>query len=351
MLLCEQSLRTSMSLIADLALVFGAGLITALATGLGALPFFFVESIGDRWTVALWGLASGIMLSASVFGLLDEGLAEAGGEPTLLILGIAAGVALVVVADRVLERVDVGESESRSRGRTGERADDARPDGGLTCSHDENPDGVTTDDRDGDHDHAGRAHRDHGHDDHGHDESHDGHDHGFDPATIVDGDLKKLLLILGVLTVHSFPEGVAIGVSFAELGFEGGVGVFGFAVPLLAVFMTVAISVHNIPEGLAISIPLESLGVSRWRMVGAAIFSSLPQPIGAVIAFLFVRWARAFLPFGFGLAAGAMVYLVVTEFVPEALEHGADLPGDGRRELAGGIVAGTALMLPLLLFG
>ena len=83
-------------------------------------------------------------------------------------------------------------------------------------------------------------------------------------------------------------------------------------------------------------------------MVGAAVFSSLPQPIGAVIAFAFVRWARAFLPFGFGFAAGAMVYLVLTEFVPEALDLGADLPGGGRRELAAGVAAGVALMLPLL---
>jgi ZIP Zinc transporter. len=83
-------------------------------------------------------------------------------------------------------------------------------------------------------------------------------------------------------------------------------------------------------------------------MVGAAVFSSLPQPIGAVIAFAFVRWARAFLPFGFGFAAGAMAYLVLTEFVPEAFEAGADLPGGGRRELLAGVAAGVALMLPLL---
>jgi len=121
----------------------------------------------------------------------------------------------------------------------------------------------------------------------------------------------------------------------------------GQLVPLLAVFMTVAISIHNIPEGVAISIPLRSMGVSEWRMVGWAVFSSLPQPIGAVLAFYFVRIAREFLPFGFGFAAGAMIYLVLTEFVPEALDQGSGLPGDGRRELLAGIGAGVVLMVPL----
>ena len=59
--------------LADLGLVFVAGLLTALATGLGAVPFFLVEEISDRWNVVLWGLASGIMVSASVFGLIQEG--------------------------------------------------------------------------------------------------------------------------------------------------------------------------------------------------------------------------------------------------------------------------------------
>ena len=117
------------------------------------------------------------------------------------------------------------------------------------------------------------------------------------------------------------------------------------------ILFILAITLHNVPEGLAVSIPLKTMGVSRWRMVGAAVFSSLPQPIGAVIAFAFVRWARAFLPFGFGLAAGAMVFLVLTEFVPEALEHGQDLDRGGYPELVAGVTLGVVGMLPLLLYG
>ena len=291
----------------NLVLVFLAGLVTAIATGLGALPFFFVDDFSDRWNVGLWGVASGIMVTVSVFGLVDEGIAyAAGGVPALLIAGLLAGVALVEVGDRLLDRVEVGGTDDHDH----ENATPAQTDGGHPAD--------------------------------------DAHDHAVEAKAIADGNPKTLLLILGILTIHSFPEGVAVGVSFAELGLDGGIPLLGVSVPVLAVFMTVAISVHNIPEGTAIAIPMRAMGLSKWRMVGAAVFSSLPQPIGAVIAYAFVTWAQSFLPFGYGFAAGAMVYLVVTEFIPEALETGEPLPNGGYRELATGFGAGGLAMVPLL---
>ncbi|AWB26361.1 ZIP family metal transporter [Halococcoides cellulosivorans] len=262
-----------------LTLVFVAGLITALATGLGALPFFLVGDVSDRWHVVLWGLASGLMLSASLFGLIKEGLAATATPLRDIAPGLLAGVVLVVVSHRILDGAEI------------------------------------------------------------------------DPREYAEADFKKLVLVLGILTVHSFPEGVAVGVAFADLDLAGATGpaIAGMTVPLLAVFMTVAISIHNVPEGVAISIPLRAMGVSEWRMVWWAIFSSLPQPIGAVIAFAFVRLAREWLPFGFGFAAGAMIYLVVTEFVPEALEVGESLSTRGRPELVAGLLVGVVTMLPLAL--
>lgn len=275
------------------AFVFVAGLVTDLATGLGAAPFFLVDEISDRSTVALWGVASGIMLAASLFGLGREGLAYSHGLPTLLAGGIVVGVVLVEVSDRLLERVDVADGDAEDDGA-----------GGIS------PD--------------------------------------VDPEAIASGDYRTLVLVLGVLTVHSFPEGVAVGVSFANLGLRGGVPILGLSVPTLALVMTVAISVHNVPEGLAVSIPLKAMDVGEWRMVGAAVFSSLPQPIGAVLAFGFVRVARAFLPFGFGFAGGAMAYLVLTEFVPDALEAGSELPYRGVPAFLAGILGGAGVMVPLL---
>ncbi|HKL28570.1 MAG TPA: ZIP family metal transporter [Natrialbaceae archaeon] len=265
-----------MGLVANLALVFVAGLITALATGLGVLPFFLVGNVSLRWNVTLWGLASGIMVSASLFGLVFEGLNN--GTPFEIAVGVLLGVLLVVASDYVISGAEVN------------------------------------------------------------------------PRQYAEADYKKLVLILGILTVHSFPEGVAVGVSFADLNLGTGPMLLGFTIPILAIFMTVAISIHNIPEGTAISIPLRAMGVSEWKMVWWSVFSSLPQPIGAVVAFYFVRIARDLLPYGFGFAAGAMVYLVLSEFIPEARELGRDLPRNGRLELVGGLVVGFLIMVPLAMF-
>ncbi|WP_255193097.1 ZIP family metal transporter [Natronobeatus ordinarius] len=257
-----------------LVVVFLAGLVTALSTGLGALPFFLTDEVSDRWLVGLWGLAAGIILSASLFGLLPEAL-EAG-SPIHVVAGLLVGVGLVVVADRVVGA------------------------------------------------------------------------HDFEPRTLARADFDKLVLIVGVLTIHSVPEGVAVGVAFAELGLEGDLVLAGIAVPALAVFVSLAVAIVNVPEGLAIAIPMRTYGIGRWQTVGWAVFSGLPQPIGAVLAYYFVTVASGVLPFGFGLAAGAMIYLVARDMLPEAAARGRHLPGRGRRELLVGFVVGLGSMLPLL---
>ena len=120
-------------------------------------------------------------------------------------------------------------------------------------------------------------------------------------------DATKALLIVGVMTIHSFAEGVGVGVAF---GVE----------QTLGVLIGLAIAVHNIPEGLAISLVLVPRGTSPRTAAGWSIFSSLPQPLMAVPAFLFVEEFSEFLPVGLGFAAGAMVWLVVADLLPEALE-------------------------------
>jgi zinc transporter ZupT len=120
-------------------------------------------------------------------------------------------------------------------------------------------------------------------------------------------DARKALLIVGIMTLHSFTEGVGVGVAFG-----GG--------QALGIFITTAIAVHNIPEGLAISLVLVPRGEPVWRAVAWSIFSSLPQPLLAVPAFLFVEAFQPFLPVGLGFAAGAMIWMVFAELVPEALE-------------------------------
>lgn len=111
-----------------------------------------------------------------------------------------------------------------------------------------------------------------------------------------------------VMTVHSFSEGVAVGVAFG-----GGAA--------LALVITLAIAVHNIPEGLAISAVLRPRGASLVSCAAWSVVSSLPQPVMAVPAFLFVEQFQIALPYGLGFAAGAMVFMVLVELLPEAYER------------------------------
>ena len=143
-------------------------------------------------------------------------------------------------------------------------------------------------------------------------------------------DATKALLIVGVMTAHSAAEGIGVGASFGD----------GEAFGLL---IAVAIAFHNIPEGLAISLVLVPRGTRVLTAAAWSVFSSLPQPLLAVPAFLFVERFQALLPAALGFAAGAMIWMVVHELLPEALEQGP------RRAVVLDIVVSFALMLALQL--
>lgn len=135
-------------------------------------------------------------------------------------------------------------------------------------------------------------------------------------------------LVFFVLLVHSLPEGFAIGTAYASET-EG-----------LALFVVVAIAIQNIPEGTSVAIPMAAAGYGAARQFWAAVATSLPQPVGAAVAFLLVEQITALLPISFAFAAGAMLALVVVEVAPSALR------GNRRLAIAGGAV-GAALMLAL----
>lgn len=130
--------------------------------------------------------------------------------------------------------------------------------------------------------------------------------HGeLDIGALHGADARKALLIVGVMTLHSFAEGIGVGVAFGggeELGW----------------FIAIAIALHNVPEGLAISLVLIPRGVSVPMAAWWSVFSSLPQPIMALPAYLMVTVTAAILPAGFGLAAGAMLWMTWRELIPEA---------------------------------
>ncbi len=133
-----------------------------------------------------------------------------------------------------------------------------------------------------------------------------GRDHDVHVGSFSGVAARAMVLIVVVMTVHSFAEGIGVGVSF------GGGETFGLVIAF-------AIAVHNIPEGLAISLVLVPRGVTVGRAAAWSVFSSLPQPLMAVPAFLFVEAFEQLLPVGLAFAAGAMLWMVASELLPEAL--------------------------------
>jgi zinc transporter ZupT len=216
-----------------LLIVFIAALVTALATGLGALPLLAARKMSARTLSMGNALAAGLMLAASVT-LVIEGF-ELSGPRT--IGGIVLGVVAIWMVKKLLDRqgkVSLGDMQG--------------------------------------------------------------------------ADAMKVLMIMGVMTAHSAAEGIGVGVAF------------GGGRPL-GDLITVAIALHNVPEGLAIALVMVPRGASVAKAGWWAIVSSLPQPLLAVPAFLFVLYFAPVLPVGLGLAAGAMLWMIFSELLPEAQEE------------------------------
>jgi zinc transporter, ZIP family len=233
----------------DLIVVFVAALVTALATGLGALPLAVAPRLAGATVGLANAAAAGCMVAASGL-LLWEGFAVDGWGT---VAGVGAGLAFTALAARAIAR---------------------RPDVRFEA--------------------LGSA------------------------------DARKALLIVGVMTVHSVAEGIGVGVSFADT-------------QSLGLVTALAIAVHNIPEGLAISLVLVPRGVRVLHAAGWSIVSSLPQPLLAVPAFAFVAAFSGLLPVGLGFAAGAMLWMVAAELLPDAFRAAPV----GRVLVAGAIATGA----------
>jgi zinc transporter, ZIP family len=143
---------------------------------------------------------------------------------------------------------------------------------------------------------------------------------------VLDADASRRgLLVAGTLFAHSLPEGLAIGAAWAT----------GDAVGL---FVVVAIALQNVPEGMVTALPLTAAGLSPARVFWFAVLTSVPQIPGALIAYWAVTAADRVLGFSFGLAAGAMLALVVREIAPAASER--PLAG-----FAGALLGGASMIL------
>ena len=125
--------------------------------------------------------------------------------------------------------------------------------------------------------------------------------------------LKKTTMMVFAVTLHNIPEGMAVGVTFAgALIGNTGITMAG------AMSLALGIAIQNFPEGAIISMPLKSEGMPKWKAFLCGTLSGIVEPIGAVITIALTNTIVPLLPYFLSFAAGAMIYVVVEELIPEA---------------------------------
>mgnify|MGYP003298397511 CR=1 FL=1 len=124
---------------------------------------------------------------------------------------------------------------------------------------------------------------------------------------------KRILMLISSITIHNIPEGLAVGIAFGSVYY----GLTG-ATTLSALMLALGIGLQNFPEGSAVSIPLRREGMSRTKSFFYGQLSAIVEPIAGVIGAILVLKVRILLPFFLSFAAGAMIYVVVSELIPES---------------------------------
>ncbi|MCX8048425.1 MAG: ZIP family metal transporter [Methylohalobius sp.] len=141
--------------------------------------------------------------------------------------------------------------------------------------------------------------------------------------------LRKVWIFVAAITLHNFPEGLSVGVSFGGGDFANGT------------LLAIAIGAQNIPEGLAVAMPLLGIGYKPWKAIGIGLISGLVEPAGGLLGVTMVTLFQVLLPLAMGFAAGAMLYVIAYEIIPEF--HAKE-----RSRLAVfGVLIGFTLMLVL----
>ena len=239
-----------------IATAFLASLAAGLATGVGALPALLVRQASERLLDAMLGCAAGIMIAASMFGLLVPSFRL--GSIPITIAGFILGALFLDRANLLIPHLH------RWRGAEGPSA-----------------------------------------------------------------TLRRVWLLLLAMAIHNMPEGLAVGISFGLEEFSAGLTI------------TIGIGLSNIPEGLTVAFPLVREGFSRWRAVGYATLTGLVEPIFGLLGILMVTAANLLLPIGLAFAAGAMLYVVFQEIIPESHRRGY------QREATFSTLLGILLMVTL----
>ncbi|MFQ6707810.1 ZIP family metal transporter, partial [Bordetella pertussis] len=141
--------------------------------------------------------------------------------------------------------------------------------------------------------------------------------------------LRRTWLFVFAIMLHNVPEGLAIGV-----GYAGSDSLRGAA-------LATGIAIQDVPEGLVVALALLAAGYSRAFSVALGMLSGLVEPLGAIVGAAVVGWSAAMLPWGLGFAAGAMLFVISHEIIPESHRKGHEVPATA------GLMLGFVLMMLL----
>ncbi|TKX60239.1 ZIP family metal transporter [Halorubrum sp. SS7] len=263
--------------------LLGVTTVAGLATGLGALPVFFRSKVTHRVYDAALGLAAGLMVAASVFGLIIPGLEE--GTLSAVMIGVFLGGIVLLGGNYAIPHLHARYREWLPEGgATGDDAESMRTgEGGRPTAGDDDEDAV---------DEAAA-------------------DPAESDAAAREVTLRKALLIGGAITLHNAPEGLAIGVAFAS-GLEE-----------VALLLAVVIGLQNVPDGFAFAVPMADTGMSNARVLWYTTLSGVvPQVAASAFGFTLVSVAAGLFPVSSGFAAGAMLAVVFRELIPSSHGHG-----------------------------
>lgn len=122
--------------------------------------------------------------------------------------------------------------------------------------------------------------------------------------------LRRIWLFVIAITLHNFPEGMAVGVGFAGEDFSNGMS------------LATGIGIQNIPEGLAVSVSLLTIGYSRLKAFSVGALTGLAEPVGGLFGSIAVAYAGALMPWALAFAAGAMLFIISDEIIPETHRRG-----------------------------
>lgn len=210
--------------------------ISAMATVMGAIPLLFVKRLSEKWKDILIALTAGIMVAATMFGLIPQALNET--NIFMMTFGLIVGVVLLDVLEKNIPHIDVEKGKGIKQ---------------------------------------------------------------FD---------SKSLLVIMALFIHNIPEGLSTGFSYASV--NEGLG------PMIAI----AIGAQNVPEGLIIAVFLLQSKVSKLKSLFIVMLTGLVEVVSAVIGFFTATYIQSLIGFGLSFAAGAMLFIVYKELIPETHGHG-----------------------------